>query len=189
MISGLDDLERWAAALASCPVSVWRGPAWRFHKRRYGADDSSGSLLYPGRYHRGWPTLYLGLRSHIAQGELTRHLTPTSLPLLHDEYRLTEFWVELEAVLVCCVLPTCVDSAVAGTTSEELCGANDFAGETPTTSQQLGGAAAARGVEGMIVPSCTGYAGGNLVLFPSRLRAGSVVSIVRSEDPTLYVER
>lgn len=184
------DQEAWAAAaVAACPVVPWRGPAWRFHKRRYAADDPAGSLHYPGRFHRGWPTLYLSLRSHIAQGEVSRHLTPRTIPLLRDGYRLTEFWLELDAVLVCCTMPDCVESLVPGVTRDDLCRDTDFQAGPLASSQHLGAAALARGVEGMIVPTCTGYAGGNLVLFPLQVRAGSVVRIVRSEGPTLYVER
>ena len=41
----------------------------------------------------------------------------------------------------------------------------------------------------MLVPSCTGFAGGNLIVFPAQLRKESVIATVRSEDPELFVDR
>jgi hypothetical protein len=43
------------------------------------------------------------------------------------------------------------------------------------------------GVEGILVPSCTEFAGGNLVVFPDLLDTHSTVEVVRSEDPTLFI--
>jgi len=43
------------------------------------------------------------------------------------------------------------------------------------------------GVEGMLVPSCTEFSGGNLVVFPDLLDTHSKIEVVRSEDPTLFI--
>lgn len=186
---GATDDDPWAAELAASPIGAWRGTAWRFHRRRYAADDPSGSLRFPGRFHRGWPALYLSLRSHVAQGEISRHLTRDTFPLLRDAYRLTEFRVVLEDVHFFAEPPDFLDSTLATISGGDLCRDVDFAAAEPIVGQRLAAAAFDRGTEGILVPSCTGYAGGNLVLFPGHLRHGSRVDIVRSEDPTLYVER
>lgn len=177
------------ALVRDTAISRWTGPAWRFHKRIYAADDPTGSLHTPGRFHWDQPTLYLALRSQSAQGEVSRHLNHDTVSLLRNSYRLTELWIELDIVLITCRQPACLESVMPGVTFDDLCADDNFTDDAHTLTRRLGSASCDRGVEGLLVPSCTGYEGGNLVLFPSNLRACSVIRIVRSEDPTLFVER
>lgn len=174
-----------AAALAARSAEPWRGTAWRFHRRRYAATDATGSGLFSGRYHRGrdafperdtWAALYLALSPEICLGEILRHLTPERLPLL-NEYRLTEVSVSRSAVL------DCRDPTVLGLTTDDLHHDTNY---SPT--QELGAAAVARGVEGLVVSSATRL-GDNLVVFPANLRSGSQIVATSSRDPRLYVPR
>ena len=174
-------------AIAACPVlHHWQGTAWRFHKRRYQALDPGGSLLRSGRYHRArdrfppdqtWPALYLALDRAISIGEIQRHLTPALLPHLND-YRLTTLRLHLVGPVVLCDEP-----ARMGLALDDLCHDTDW--EAP---QRLAAAALGRGVEAMVVPSATRL-GNNLVVFPTRLRAGSTIVEMGHVDPRLYVER
>ncbi len=61
--------------------------------------------------------------------------------------------------------------------------------DPPNPTQRHAAVAFEQSFEGLLVPSCTRFAGGNLVLFPTNLLPGSEVRIVRAEDPVLYVER
>jgi hypothetical protein len=72
--------------------------------------------------------------------------------------------------------------ATAKIAMSELCQPHDFA-----ASHALAEAARAIGVEGILVPSCTGFQGGNLVLFPDLPDPASTLTVVQSEDPLLFV--
>lgn len=170
---------------------TWSGHAWRFHNRRYDATSAGGSIKVTGRYHRGqdrfpvaqsWPALYLALAPHLALAERVRHTTPELLRLLNDQ-RLSLLSIGLHAVLDCCAAPSCIDLAIPELTRDDVCRPRDF-----QISHELALAARALNVEGMIVPSCSRLSGGNLVLFPDRLREGSAVRLLASEAPELYVE-
>lgn len=171
--------------MANTKPGPWKGQAWRFHRRTYGATDSGGALLVSGRYHRApdqfprpevWSALYLALSPEAALGEVIRHFTPPLLPQL-NEYRLSEIEVELEAVL------DCRDAAAFGLSPEDLIRDYDFA-----TTQEVAAAAIAQGAEGVLAPSATGL-GEDLVVFPAQLRSGSSLAVASSRDPRLYVPR
>ena len=172
-------------AIAGLKSRRWKGQAWRFHRRRYDALDSAGSLLASGRYNRGsdqfpedqtWPALYLALRAETALGEIVRHITPELLDKLND-FRMSELEVELEAVL------DCRDAAELGLSPEDLIRHYDFA-----ITQEIAAAAIAQGAEGIRVSSATGL-GDNLVIFPAQLHSTSRLALVGSRDPRLYVPR
>jgi hypothetical protein len=133
--------------------------------------------------------LYLTLRSHISLGEVARHFTPDQLSRLRDEYRLTEFWVDVHSVLDCCADEERRESGISGLTTDEVCRVNAFQFGAYRQTQQVAAVAFEQGFEGLLVPSCTRFSGGNLVLFPTNLQPGSRVQVVRAEDPVLYVER
>jgi hypothetical protein len=80
-------------------------------------------------------------------------------------------------------------SGISGLSTEELCRTDAFDLDPPSATQRFATAAFGQGLEGLLVPSCTRFAGGNLVLFPTNLLPGSEVRIVRAEDPVLYVEQ
>lgn len=171
--------------MANAQPRLWKGQAWRFHRRTYGATDSGGALLVSGRYHRApdqfprsdvWSALYLALSPEASLGEVVRHFTPQLLPQL-NEYRLSEIDVELEAVL------DCRDAAAFGLSTEDLTRDYDFA-----ITQEIAAAAIAQGAEGILVPSATGL-GDNLVVLPAQLRSSSRLTVAGSRDPRLYVPR
>ena len=173
------------AAIATLDPRRWKGQAWRFHRRRYDALDSAGSLLVSGRYNRGsdqfpddqtWPALYLALRPETALGEAVRHVTPGLLDKLND-FRMSELEVELATVL------DCRDATVLGLAANDLVGDYDF-----EATQELAAAATARDAEGILVPSATGL-GDNLIVFPAQLHSTSKLVVVDSRDPRLYVKR
>ena len=64
----------------------------------------------------------------------------------------------------------------------DLCRPHNYA-----KPHQVAAAARTMGVEGILVPSCTEFAGGNLVVFPDLLDTHSTIEVVRSEDPTLFI--
>ena len=163
-------------AVLACPIRSWSGEVSRFHSNRYDATDPGGSLRYPGRYHRDWPTLYTCIRPEASIGEFLRHSTPSALSRL-AVMRLSTLSVRLEAVL------NCRDAATMGIDPEALLHDTDY-----DLTQAIGEAALARGVEGILVPSATRL-GDNLILWMAQIRPGSQISIVRSEDPRLYVPR
>lgn len=175
------------AAIGSClVVRGWRGGAWRFHKRRYGAIDHRGSLTTTDRYNRATdlfppdqtrPVLYLALDRAVSIGEIQRHLSPAFLPALID-YRLTTMRVDLVGSVV-----LCDDPARLGLGLDDLCHDTDWA-----APQRLAAAAVVRGVEAMVVPSATRL-GDNLVVFPLLLQPGSTILETGSVDPRLYVDR
>jgi RES domain-containing protein len=155
--------DGWDArtAIAQFPVITWQGSAWRIHRQRYLATDPGGSLKVSGRYHRGtdrfaaaeaWPALYLALGPETALGELIRHITPELLPHLHG-YHISEVSVTLTRVA------DCRDATRLGVTSATMLDDQDY-----SVTQQLGAAANAVGLEGLLVPSATSL-GDNLVVF------------------------
>lgn len=173
------------AALASCPIVSWRGPAWRIHRQRYAATDPGGSLKVSGRYHRGadrfapeqtWPALYLALSPEAALGELVRHITPELLPHLNG-FRISEIAVTLSHIA------DCRDAIRLGVPPATMVDDFDY-----SVTQDLGAAAYAAGLEGLLVPSATAL-GDNLVVFTSQLRDDAKLEIVGSRDPRLYPNR
>jgi RES domain-containing protein len=172
-------------ALANHALLPWNGPAWRFHRRTYAANDPSGSLLVSGRYHRAsdnflasetWAALYLALSPETALGEVLRHFDPQLLPRL-NRYRLTELDVDLNAVL------DCRDAVALSLDTGALLQDYNFG-----TSQALAAAAIAFCAEALLVTSATGL-GDNLVVFAGLLRASSSLTVVRARNPRLYVRR
>jgi len=182
-------------AVRTLPVIPWSGFAWRFHRRTYEALDPAGSLRVPGRFHRGRATLYLALGPHVALGERLRHLDPDDPRQLAslNEFRLTRLRVRLGAVLDCCERRgrrrACGVSAIPGLSLDDLCLSADLVKPPDTPSQRFGEAAYLAGVEGLLVPSCTRFASGNLVVFPENLRPDTVLAVVGSEEPTLFAGR
>lgn len=175
--------EGWdaASAVRRCQVVPYEGSAWRFHHQRYDPTSSAGSLRRSGRYHRGrdlfpeehvWPALYTALSPHIALGEALRHLEDR-VALKHR--RLSELRLKVEALM------DLRDETALGVPKEMLIG-DDLA-----LTQSLGAAALHAGVEGVLVLSATRFSGSNIVLFTDQLRGTSLVELVRSEDPVLYV--
>ena len=163
-------------AIAACPIISWSGEVTRFHSNRYEATNPGGSLRFPGRYHRDWPTLYTTVRPEAAIGEFLRHSSEGALSRL-AVMRLTRLSVRLAAIL------DCRDPTVMGLDPEMLLHDTDY-----ELTQAIGEASLARGVEGIIVPSAT-LLGDNLILWMAQIHPDSQLTVVRSEDPRLYVPR
>jgi hypothetical protein len=175
------------AAVAACPVRPWRGEAWRCHTRRWPGDSAGGSLRVTGRYHCGrdrypesetWPALYTGLAEHIALGEALRHTR--HLPELAAK-RITRLAISLAAVLDSTAL---VGSGQTGAPAlEDLCRPTDY-----YLTHEIAKAVRARNAEAFIIPTCTRFAGNNLIVFPDLLRSGSSITVLGTEDPDLYID-
>ena len=167
------------AAVAARPLVPWHGPTWRYHRERWPALDDGGSARVSGRYHcapdqfppaRTWRALYLSLAPEVALGEAVRNGL-----IKAGDYRLTEVWVELQAVL------DLRDPAVIGLRSAELC--DDLDRRLPRIVAML---ARRRGAEGLLVPSATNL-GHNLIVFTNQLWPGAVLRVVGSRQPRLIV--
>lgn len=163
-------------AVAACPIISWDGEVSRFHSRRYAATDPGGSLLYPGRYHDGWPALYTCLRPEAAVGEFLRHSSPSALSRLVI-MRLSRLALRAGAIL------DCRDASTMGLAPDDLLHDTDY-----QVTQQIGAASITRGVEGILVPSATRL-GDNLIVWVAQLRPTSQFVVLRSEDPRLFVAR
>jgi hypothetical protein len=128
-----------------------------------------------------WPALYTGLAPHVALGERLRHTTPETLSLLSNQ-RLSKLRVVLQAVLNLCAKSGCAEIAVGGFGMNDLCRPLDY-----EKSHQI--AHVAQGfVEAILVPSCTRFPEGNLIVFPDRLRAESSIAVIETQDPDLYID-
>ncbi|MHB8644618.1 MAG: RES family NAD+ phosphorylase [Thermomicrobiales bacterium] len=174
-----------ARAVASCPVVGWEGRAWRMQRREYPATDASGSRKYSGRYNRGldlfpegetWTALYLATSAEICIGEILRHITPASLPLLNS-YRISEIVVWLDSIL------DCRNADALGLEVVDLCHDTDF-----TIPHLLARETLSRGFGGMLVPSAT-LLGDNLIVFPKNVSDAASFNIVGERNPALYVPR
>jgi hypothetical protein len=107
---------------------------------------------------------------------MLRHLTPALLPRLND-LRLTELDVTLAHVL------DARQPEQYGLAREVLWHDTDY-----RLPQQLARLALHRGAEGLLVPSGT-RVGDNLVVLPANLSSGSILRIISSRDPRLYIPR
>lgn len=155
------------------------------HRRKYAATDPGGSRRVSGRYHRGldrfpedevWPALYLSLAPEVCLGEILRHVSADLLPQLND-FRISELSLQLVAVA------DCRDAGALGLTLDDLCDDFDY-----RATQAIAAAAIASGAEGVLVPSATRL-GDNLIVFTTRLRPESRITVVSSREPRLYVPR
>jgi RES domain-containing protein len=179
-----------AAAMQDCPVEPWSGDVWRCHRRKYAGDDASGSIRTTGRFNRGidqydadeaWPVMYTGLAPHVALGERLRHTTPDTLRQLSDQ-RLSRLRVKLYAVLNLCAASSCAEIGLVGLDWNGLCQPANY--DRPHLIAQIARAFA----EAILVPSCTRFAEGNLIIFPDRLPAGSTIQVIDTQDPDLFVD-
>src|SRR5438477_6893612 len=175
-----------SGAIATLPLSQWQGSAWRMHKRKYPATDPGGSLKVSGRYNRGtdrfpveevWPALYQSCSAEVCLGEVVRHVaSPAQLAALND-YHLSELSLRLHLAL------DCRDIGALGLDVQDLLHETDY-----TAPQALAAAAVTRGAEALWVPSAT-QLGENLIVLTVLLRSDSVVELVGSRSPSLYVSR
>jgi hypothetical protein len=179
-----------AAAVGACPRGPWRGIVWRCHGRQYAGDNADGSLRVTGRFNQGldkfppeacWKALYTSVGQHVALGERIRHTSPSTLKKLANQ-RMSRLLIDLEVVVLACSTEGCAHLAVPGLTDADICHPTDY-----KRSQELASAVRST-AEALLVPSCTGFPEGNLIIFPDRLRPGSVVRVEESLEPNLYVD-
>lgn len=178
------------AAIATCNVVPWSGDVWRCHSNRYPGDSAAGSLKATGRYNRGhdkhppdetWPALYTALAQHVALGERIRHTTPAVLHTLAAQ-RISRLRVTLHRVLMACSPDGCHELAVSGLTKDELCRPADY-----SRTHALAEATRQR-AEALLIPSCTRFPEGNLIIFTDQLQPRSEIRIIESIDPDLYID-
>jgi hypothetical protein len=178
------------AAIATCRVIAWSGDVWRCHSNRYPGDSAAGSLKATGRYDRGsdkyptqetWPALYTALAQHVALGERIRHTTPAVLPTLAAQ-RISRLRVTLQRVLRACSPNGCHELAVSGLTNDDICRPADY-----SRTHALAEAARQR-AEAFLIPSCTRFPEGNLIIFTDRLQPRSEIRVIDSVDPDLIVD-
>lgn len=173
--------------MTACPRGPWQGTTWRCHAPRYQANDASGSLKSTGRFHRGadlfpeaerWPALYTGSTQAIVLAEKTRHSAA-----LDDlvSIRISELRISLS-----CMLDACLESdASTGATrfgpaiDPLLCQPGDY------QVTHLIAQAVRTQAEALRIPSCTRFPGGNVIIFPDRLRPGSIIEVAAAFDPEL----
>lgn len=174
------------AARDSCPIQSWSGEVWRSHSAQWAADNVTGSLSVSGRFNWGcddheerdvWPVLYTSLTQAIALGERIRHTSETTLSLLKDVY-ISRLYVELSLVLVACAPDGCHAVGVPGMDETILCG-SDYA------QAQAFARCARETVEALLIPTCTKFPEGNLIIFPDRLRHTSSVRVIDHVAPNL----
>lgn len=178
-----------ATAIAACPVTPWTGVVWRYHARKWAGDDAAGSLKVTGRFNQGrdqfpddaWLVLYTSLGPQVALGERLRHLTPSTFTNLRHE-RQSRLWVILQRVLDLCAPDDRTQSRISGLSAADICQPLSY-----TRTHQLA-KVARESVEGIVVPSCTNYPEGNLIVFPDQLLPGSAITVQQTVDPDLVVD-
>jgi RES domain-containing protein len=174
------------AAIQSCKILPWSGVVWRSHSARWSADTADGSLKVSGRFNRGldlydqrdtWAVLYTSLSQAIALGERVRHTSPDALSHLSG-FHISRLQIDLSAVLFACAADGCYEVGVPGLDLETLCG--------PDYTQTQAFAWHVRQIaEAFLIPSCTAFPEGNLLIFPDRLRPGSQIRVIDHVTPNL----
>lgn len=178
-------------ALASYPLQDWRGSVWRGHDRDYQGDDAGGSLLFSGRYNRGldttpvddcWHALYTSVDRSICYAERRRHTEFDRPRLAAAKWARTVFSrleVDLQAVL------TLMDPGPAGLTIDHLCQDTGDPMADYWASQEIAAEAIRLGAEALLVPSATRLDDRipNVLVFTTRIRPGSHVSVVERVEP------
>lgn len=175
-----------ATAIRSCRMLPWSGEVWRSHSARWPADSADGSLRVSGRFNRGldlhnppdvWPVLYTSLSQAIALGERVRHTSAEALSHLSG-FRISRLHIDLSIVLIACAADGCHDAGVPGLDLETLCG--------PEYAKTQAFARHVRQIaEAFLMPSCTAFPEGNLLIFPDRLRPGSRIRVIDHVTPNL----
>ncbi len=186
--------DRWLETVradlqSGARVRPWIGPVWRCHSRAYPAESASGSLLATGRFNRAkdkfpedetWPVLYAGCTEAIALAEVIRNAGQTMLerlPLLC----VSRLDVLLTSVYYAYDPEMDPPNDVRGLDYAAECRGFDY------TNTHAFAWLARDYVEAMLVPSCTGFREGNLIIFPDRLHASSGISV--SQTVTLQLDK
>lgn len=174
-----------AAATQHCVLTSWAADVWRLHSPRFAADNTDGSLLFTGRFHRGldqypveetWPALYTSLDKAIPLAEKLRHTNETTLHKLR-RVRLSRLSVVLGRVLVLCQPEEFLQSTIAGVPREAMCADEAFCHHLAIHARTQ--------AEAILVPSCTGVPGGNLVIFSDLKLPSSMITVTAFHDLNL----
>jgi hypothetical protein len=154
-----------------------------------------------------WPVRYLALELGAVLGEIMRHFISDIPPQLEAEIkagrgvsphqvveqlrillaglnnrRISELAVDLSRVLDC-------RDIIALGLAPPLIKPGDLYHDTDyETGHALAAAVIARGCTAMLVPSATGF-GDSLIVFPDHLASTDSVTLVRSIDSPLFVDR
>ncbi len=171
-----------SVAVAACTLRPWSGSVWRCHGRQYAGDNAEGSLKVSGRFNRGtdtfpahetWAVLYTSVAQHVALGERIRH-TPVS--------NLSRLRVDLQVVICACLPERCAQLMTPGLDEADLCHLTDH------RKIQAFALAVRTVAEALLIPSCTKFPEGNLIIFPDRMMPGSTILVEETQDPELVVD-
>lgn len=205
-----------ADAAARCAVGSWSGVVWRGHSSAFSPTDWHGSLLFSGRFNRGydtasaeqaWPVLYLAVERAAVLAEMMRHLisdTPSRLDaLLSENPNMTA----KELAQACrmqvsglnnrrmskiyaslSTVADCLDVRALGLTLPGQEPADLFHDTDYTVGQELAAAVRARGCEAMLVPSATKF-GNSLIVFPDNLTSSATIELIETTAHPFYVEK
>lgn len=191
-------LNRLEAVFKSLATTPLRGTFFRSIDARYllaSPLSALGSLLFGGRYnHVGWfEALYLADTPHTALFEV-EHIYKDSDGKVAGRRMAPRALLSIDADLqhVIDLRQPEVQAALEIAESDLLAPWKlaQARGEYPLT-HLLGAAARAAGIEGIIAPSARSSEGFALVVFPDRLRSGSVVTLYNGDDrsrpPTMRI--
>jgi len=187
-----DDIDAWLNLVSEAistdkHIGPWSGFVWRTHSRRYRADSSEGSKRYSGRFNRGldddssttrWPALYTACSELIALSETVRNIQNDHANRLSN-LRLSSLEVHLDRVLYAHAFTNGKPQQLFGIDFDRQCEGSDYHA-THEFARLVRDQA-----EDMLVPSCSGLHQGNLIIFPDRMAADSVINVVESINLTL----
>lgn len=187
-----DDIDAWLTRVSEVVstderIGPWSGFVWRTHSRRYRADSFEGSKRYSGRFNRGlddhsstirWPALYTACSELVALSETVRNIGNDHANRLSNLH-LSSLEVHLERVLFAHSLTDEKPQKLFGIDFDHQCERSDY-----HATHEFARLVRDR-AEAMLVPSCTGLRQGNLIVFPDRMAANSVITVVESINLSL----
>lgn len=161
-------------------ATPWRGVLFRSTTPRYARSDDlttgRGSALHGGRWNPpGLPAVYGSLDAETAMAETLAHVRYYGIA---EHHAMPRVFIAIDAALAAVLDLRAGDLRQRLQVSQDRMLAEDWRkprpGEEPLT-QSLGRAAAAAGLEGLLVPSAPRPESANLVIYPANLRPGSTL--------------
>jgi RES domain-containing protein len=162
-------------------------PIWRCHRAGYPADSAGGSLRISGRFHKAtdtspahetWPALYSACSAAIALGEVVRNIQDDFSNRLVDLH-MSKMDARFSRVLIAHDQTHHQPQYMPGLNFDQVCRTFDYqiTQEFARMSREI--------AEAILVPSCTRFPEGNLVIFTDRLDASSTITVVDTIDLSL----
>lgn len=203
-------------AAARCAVGSWSDVVWRGHSSAFSATDWHGSLLFSGRFNRGydtvpaeqaWPVLYLAVERAAVLAEMMRHLIsdiPSRLDaLLSENPNITAKDLAQACRIQVSGLNNRRISKIYASLATVADGQDVRAlglappGQEPadlfhdtdyTVGHELAMAVRARRCEAMLVPSATKF-GDSLIVFPDNLTPNARIELIETTAHPFYIEK